>query len=151
MKMTALRNYREQVEEALRIELADAERMVQVALEGLRRLEAEAAGDAARYLTDARAGLTAGEVVERYAELDAVASAIRRTHEVITEACVRRDQKLGEVLEASREKKKVKILDDRDALRVQRDLDRLEQRAIDEVAGRRFLAEQRQHTESGHK
>lgn len=151
MKMTALRNYREQVEEALRIELADAERMVQVALEGLRRLEAEAAGDAARYLADARAGLTAGEVVERYAELDAVASAIRRTHEVVTEACLRRDQKLGEVLEASREKKKVEILDDRDALRVQRDLDRREQRAIDEVAGRRFLAERRQHTESGHK
>ena len=151
MKMTALRNYREQVEETLRMELADRERMAQVALEGLRRLEAEADGDAVRYLTDAKAGLTADEVVGRYAELDALASAIRRTHEVVEEACLRRDQKLGEVLEASREKKKVEILDDRDALRVQRDLDRREHRAVDEVAGRRFLAERRQHTEPGHK
>lgn len=143
MKLAVLRSYREQVEEVLRVELAAMERRLSAALEDLRRLETEAGGDAKRYLADARAGLTADEVVERYAELDALADAIRRAHKAVEKARSQRDQKMGEVLEASREKKKLELLERRHDLRAQQESDRREQRATDEVAGRRFLAERR--------
>ncbi len=151
MKLEALRNYRGQVEDILRLELADLERYLQAAEESLRRLEIEADGDAKRYLTDTHAGLTADEVVERYAELDALTSAIRRARDVVEEARVRRDRKMGEVLEASREKKKLEILGRREALRSQRELDRKTQQAVDETAGRRFIAERGPRTEPGYK
>jgi flagellar export protein FliJ len=151
MKLGALRSYREQVEETLRVELAAVEQALSSALEHLRRLEADTEGNAELYLTDVQTGLMADEVTWRYADLGALTLAVRKAQEAVEEACRRRDQKLGEVLEASREKKKLELLERRDNLRAQRELDRREQRASDEVAGRRFLAQRRQHTESGHK
>jgi flagellar export protein FliJ len=151
MKLGTLRNYREQVEEALRVELAAVEQALSSALEHLRRLEAETETSAKLYVTDVRTGLMADEVVQRYADLETLTLAVRKAQEAVEEVCRRRDQKMGEVLEASREKKKLELLEQRDDLRAQRELDRREQRASDEVAGRRFLAQRRHDAAPKHK
>lgn len=151
MKLAVLRSYREQVEDTLRVELAAVEQALGAAVENLRRLEAEAEHHAKLYLTDVRTGLKADEVVWRYADFGALTEAVRQAQEAVEAARQRRDQKLGEVLEASREKKKLELLERRDDLRAQRELDRREQRAGDEVAGRRFLAQRRHDAAPKHK
>jgi flagellar export protein FliJ len=151
MRVTMLRHYRQQVEEALRAELAELELVLQAAEENLRQLEAEVDSDARQYMADAGIGLTADEVAGRYAELDALAGAIQKARAIAEEARLRRDQKVGEVLEASREKKKLEILDRRKALRAQQELDRREQQAVDEIASRRFIADGQRQPHQRHR
>ncbi|TAJ26180.1 MAG: flagellar export protein FliJ [Nitrospirae bacterium] len=140
MKIAALKHYRAQLEEACRVELADIEHRLHVATEGLHRLEVEAEAEAQQFMADVRGGLTTNEVEGRHVALNALTEAIQQARLVVQEARRMRDEKLSEVVEASREKKKLDILAQREALRLRRRQERREQGEFDEVAGRRFIA-----------
>lgn len=137
MNLGALKTYRRHIEDGLRIELAELERKVRLAEEGLARLQAAADDGAASYLADAKAGLRADEVVGRFEAWEAIAQAIKRSQEVLAEARQRRDRKLEDVLEASREKKQVELLEERERQQARRRETRREQQAMDEAASLR--------------
>lgn len=134
MNLGALKTYRGHVEDGLRIELAELERKVRQAEEGLARLQEAADAGAASYLADARAGLRADEAVGRFEAWEAIAQAIARSQEILAEARARRDRKMEDLLEASREKKQVERLEERERQQARRRESRREQQAMDEAA-----------------
>jgi flagellar export protein FliJ len=138
MNVASLRNYRAQVADVLKAELAELESKLRAAVDGLRLLDARAESDARRYLADAKSGLTTDEVMERYATMETLADAIRRTQALVAEARAQRDRKLAEVLEASREKRKLELIEQRQAKRARLTEERRGQQTLDEAAGRRF-------------
>lgn len=138
MNLTVLKNYRSRLEEGLRLELAALDQRLHAAEEALVRVQAAADEGAHAYLTDAETGLTADEVAGRYDAWEALADAIRQAQEVVEEARRLRDEKLREVLEMSREKKQVALLEAREIRRFRREEDRCEQRAMDDAAAVRY-------------
>lgn len=134
MNLSSLKTYRRHVEDGLRIELADLERRLRLAEEGLARLQTAVDEGAASYLADAKAGLRADEVVGRYEAWEALAQAIEKSRAVVAEARLRRDRKMEEVLDASREKKQVELLEERDRQEERRREGRRAQQAMDEAA-----------------
>ncbi|MDE3118067.1 MAG: flagellar export protein FliJ [Nitrospirota bacterium] len=138
MNLTVLKNYRSRLEEGLRLELAALDQRLQTAEEALVRVQAAADDGARAYLTDAETGLTAVEVAGRYDAWEALADAIRRAQAVVEEARRLRNEKMREVLEMSRDKKQVALLEAREIRRLRREEDRREQRAMDEAAAVRY-------------
>lgn len=138
MNLTVLKNYRSRLEEGLRLELAALDQRLQTAEEALVRVQAAADEGARAYLTDAETGLTADEVAGRYDAWEALADAIRRAQAVVEEARRLRNEKMREVLEMSRDKKQVALLEEREIRRLRREEDRREQRAMDEAAAVRY-------------
>ncbi|MDE3017934.1 MAG: flagellar export protein FliJ [Nitrospirota bacterium] len=138
MNLTVLKNYRSRLEEGLRLELAALDQRLQTAEEALVRVQAAADDGARAYLTDAETGLTADEVAGRYDAWAALADAIRRAQAVVEEARRLRNEKMREVLEMSRDKKQVALLEAREIRRLRREEDRREQRAMDEAAAVRY-------------
>lgn len=138
MNLTVLKNYRSRLEEGLRLELAALDQRLQTAEEALVRVQAAADDGAHAYLTDAETGLTADEVAGRYDAWEALADAIRRAQAVVEEARRLRNEKMREVLEMSRDKKQVALLEEREIRRLRREEDRREQRAMDEAAAVRY-------------
>lgn len=138
MNLTVLKNYRSRLEEGLRLELAALDQRLQTAEEALVRVQVAADDGARAYLTDAETGLTADEVAGRYDAWEALADAIRRAQAVVEEARRLRNEKMREVLEMSRDKKQVALLEEREIRRLRREEDRREQRAMDEAAAVRY-------------
>lgn len=134
MNLTMLRQYRGQLEEGLRLELAALDRRLHEAEERLARVQAEADEGARSYLEEAKAGVRADEVVRRYEAWEALETAIRQAREVVAEAQHLRNEKLREVLDMSRDKKQLELLEAREARLYRREEDRREQRAMDEAA-----------------
>lgn len=140
MNLSVLRTYRAQLEETLRVELAELQRAVEQELAARRRFEEECEADACRFLAQASEGMTVDEAFMRQVRLDALTDSIRQAHEAVEEAQRRWDRKLAEVMDASRETKKIEILEKREALSQRQREKRREQGALDEAAGRRFLS-----------
>lgn len=149
MNLTVLKNYRGYVEEGLRLELAALERKLRSAEEGLARLESAADEGARSYLNDTKAGLTAVEVVGRYQAWEGIEEAIRKSREIVAGARRARDAKMEEVLEASKEKKQVELLEQREQGQKRRGEVRREQRTMDEAAAIRHGRERLPETGAG--
>jgi flagellar export protein FliJ len=142
MNLPVIRAYRAQVEEALKVELAELRRAVESEQEAQRRLLTEVESTTAEFLQMAKAGMTVEAARIEQAKLDALAGAVRRAHEAIAATQQRCDQKLAEVLEASRERKKLEILEEREAFRDRRRQQRHEQAALDQSGTVRFLTKE---------
>ncbi|TAJ08998.1 MAG: hypothetical protein EPO61_07375 [Nitrospirae bacterium] len=138
VNLTVLKNYRGQLEEGLRLELASLDQRLRAAEESLALVRAAADEGARSYLTDAKAGLTADEVVGRYEAWEALADAIRRAQAVVEEAHRLRSEKMREVLEMSRDKKQLELLEAQEARLRRGEEGRREQRAMDEAAAVRY-------------
>lgn len=134
MNLTMLRQYRGQLEEGLRLELAALDRRLHEAEERLTEVQAAADAGARSYLEEAKAGVRADEVVGRYEAWEALETAIRQAREVVAEAQHLRNEKLREVLDMSRDKKQLELLEAREIRLRRREEDRREQRAMDEAA-----------------
>nr|MBI3612604.1 flagellar export protein FliJ [Nitrospirota bacterium] len=143
MNLTVLKNYRGQLEEGLRLELAGLDQRLRAAEESLASIRAAADDGARNYLTDAQAGLTADEVVGRYEAWEALADAIRRAQAVVEEARRLRDEKMREVLAMSRDKKQLELLEARAVRQRRGEEARREQRAMDDVAAVRHRGQGR--------
>ncbi len=143
MNVTALKRYQGQVEEGLRIELAQLDRKLHEASERLAVLQTSAELDAQRYLAETASGLTADEVATRFLEWEALTRTITRTKDIVDEARKLRDEKQAEVLETSKERKQIATLDERQMARERRRLDRLEQGRLDDLAADRYVRRQR--------
>lgn len=146
MNLGVLLNYRSQVEEALRTELSGMQGVLHEAEAVVRELEGLAEKESIQYLVDVQAGLAAEEVVGRQGELEALADRIRRAKAAVLESQQRCGEKLGEVLAAAQERRKLELLDARRQRRVESDANRQEQHDLDELAGRRYLAERRNNS-----
>jgi flagellar export protein FliJ len=140
LSLSRLWSYRKQLEEALRIELAELDRAHQIMASRLRRLEKTAEEEVHSYLARAQAGLTADELAGRYAALETQAATTQSVERIVAETDGRRNRKMLDVLEASRERKKLEILERRLAVQRKRAAERREQRDLDEAAARRFLS-----------
>ena len=143
MNLGVLLNYRSQVEEALRAELSRMQGVLHEAEAVVRELEGLAEKESTRYLVDVQTGLAAEEVVGRQGELEALADRIRRAKTAALESQQGCREKLGEVLAAAQERRKLELVDARQQRRAESDANRQEQHALDELAGRRYLAERR--------
>ena len=139
MNLEALRNYRRQIEESLRAELALLQRNLDLAVGERHRLEALAEEGATEYLSAAEAGVRSAEASQRYEALDGLAAKIRSVDEQFARAQQECDVKRGEVVDAARETKKLELLWQRKLRKERREQVRREQRAVDESAARRFF------------
>jgi flagellar export protein FliJ len=139
MNLAMLRTYRTQVEEALQMELAELQNLLQAEQAARGRLEEAAEAGAAEYLDSIRHGMTVDDAMTRQTKLDALVYALRRAEAAATEAERRCEQKMMELLDAARERKKVEILEERQAQVQRRMTKRREQAVMDEAAGRRHL------------
>ena len=145
MNLSVIRTYRAQVEEALRMELAELQCSVHLEQETQTLLLAQVEDGTAEFLKMAHAGMTVDEARTQQAKLDALAQSIRKARETIAMAQRRCDQKRAELVEASRERKKLEILEEREAARRSKRDQRREQTAIDQAAGVRFRAKEAGH------
>lgn len=143
MNLTVLKNYRSQLEEGLRLELAGLDQRLRAAEERLALARAAADEGARSYLTDAEAGLRADEVVGRYEAWEALADAIQRARALVEEAFRLRNEKMREVLEMSRDKKQLELLEAREIRLRRGEEGRREQRAMDEAAAVRHCRDGR--------
>lgn len=143
MNLTVLKNYRGQLEEGLRLELAGLDQRLRAAEESLALARAAADEGARSYLTDTKAGLTADEVIGRYEAWESLADAIRRAQAAVEETLRLRNEKMREVLEMSREKKQLELLEAREARLRRGEEGRREQRAMDEAAAVRHCRDGR--------
>lgn len=137
MNLGSLKTYRRHLEDGLRLELAELERQLRLAEDSLTRLQAAVDEGASSYLAEAKAGLRADEVAGRYEAWEALARAVATSREAVAEARLRRDRKVEQVLEASRDKKQVELLEERDRQEGRRRDARRAQHAMDEAAALR--------------
>lgn len=143
MNLPVLRRYYHQVEEAHRAELAVLQRELHDAREARLELDRTLEDYVRRFLDDVRDGLAAGEAAARHAGLDHLAVEMHRADERLGALGDRVEQKREEVLTARRETKKLDLLWERQRRRARQREERRDQQAIDEVAARRYLVEQR--------
>lgn len=143
MKLDVILKYRTQVEEALRKELSRMQGVLYEAEALVHELEQAAEREAARYLRDVEQGLGADEVLGRQGELEVLADRIRRAKAMVAEHHQRCGQKLEEVLAAAQERRKLELVEERQERRALVEASREEQRGLDELASRRYLAERR--------
>ena len=145
MNLGAILNYRTQIEEALRAELAQMQGVLYEAEALVMELEQAAEHETTKYLREVAQGLGAEEVVGRQNELEALAERIRRAKTTVAEHQQRCSEKLAEVLAAAQERRKLELVDERVQQRAAVESQRVEQRELDELATQRYLAERRQH------
>ena len=142
MNVSVIRTYRAQVEDTLRVELAELQRAVQVEQEAQQFLLDEVETATGEFIKMAKDGMTVDEASAQQGRLDALAQSVCKAREAIAAAQRRYDQKLAEVTEASRERKKLEILEEREAMRKTKREQQREQAALDQAAGVRFLAKE---------
>jgi flagellar export protein FliJ len=137
MKWQALRNYREQIAEGLRAEVAALQRALADAQDAHRRAQARSEDAYQRYVDRARAGATPAEMMAEHDAVMAAGQDVRLARAVVDTAAARRDAKMAELLEAMRGHKQIVLLEERALRRRRAEQEQALARAIDEVAGRR--------------
>jgi flagellar export protein FliJ len=142
VNITALRNYRAQLEEVLRAELADLEVSLKGTADQCRRVQEAADQAADLYLLAVQEGMTAEEAVGQYADIASRAEAVKTATAALTHARRRWEDKRAEVMEAAREHKKYARLEQRRTIRLKSLESRAEQQILDEAARNRFLRQQ---------
>ncbi len=138
MNFAALKTYRTQLEEVLRIEVERLAQRLREAETRCARLEAEAEEKARAYAQGTRSGITAREALDHYDMLEGVARAIRHAKRAAAALREEWERKRQELVDAARERRKVELLDQRDQRRRRRAAAQQEQRLTDEVAARRL-------------
>jgi flagellar export protein FliJ len=137
MNLSRLLAYRSQIEDALRIELATAARVLQEAAEHSVCCEAEANARQRRYAESAQRGLTVEETHRWYGDIEQASIKAARSAE--THAALHREwmDKQSAVVEAMQERKKLDILVSRRKEAREQEQLREDQRLMDEQAARR--------------
>lgn len=139
MNLSALRHYRRQLEDMLRVEVSVLERALEAEAVYCRDLQQSADRAANGYQEAFRHGLTPSQLFERSLEVEGLNHTIQQAALSFEAARQRWEQKRSEVIEAARERKTLDLLDQRRMrLRLTRQK-RLEQQALDEAAHTRFL------------
>ncbi len=138
MNLKLLRNYRAQIEDVLKAELAGLHGNLDRAQAECVQLAARVDQDARQYMAEAEAGISSSAAAGQYAGLEGLAAQLKLAEEDLARAQERWDDKRAAVLEAARETKKLDLLWDRQQQRQRRMQDRQEQQAVDESAARRF-------------
>ncbi len=138
MNLKVLRNYRAQIEDVLKMELAGRHRDLDRTQAECARLAALADHNAHQYMTGVEAGIPSSEAAGQYAGLEGLAAQLKLAEEDVARAQARCDDKRAEVLKAARETEKLDLLWERQQQRQRRVQDRREQQAADESAARRF-------------
>lgn len=138
MSWARLYRYRVQIEEALRMELAELDRAVQKVNEVREQWQRIADDDADRLVTEARRGVEAGLAHGWLGEWNAVQMTVTNVDLAVAAAMERRTKKQAELMEAVRDRKKIELMMTRAADRKQQMQRRLEQRMLDDLAAQRW-------------
>lgn len=138
MSWARLYRYRVQVEEALRMELAELDRAVQKVHEVRAQWQRISDDDADRLLTEARRGVEAGLAHGWLGEWNAIQMTVTNVDRAVAAAMDRRTKKQAELMEAVRDRRKIELVIKRAADRKQQMQRRLEQRMLDDLAGHRW-------------
>jgi flagellar FliJ protein len=137
MDIAALKTYREQLEEVLRIEVKRLAQRLREVEARRARLEAEANATARAYEQCTRSGVTGREALDRYETLEELTRSIRHAERAAVAVREEWERKRQELVEAARERRKLELLDQREQRRRRRAVAQQEQRLMDEVAARR--------------
>jgi flagellar export protein FliJ len=138
-RLVRLWRYRKQVEEVLRVELAQLDGVAQQLANDLHQLEASYAVAVSKLLAEVEAGVGACELAGLSQVVQSQAAACEWTERLLKEADRRRSEKLRQVLEASRERKTVELLVQREQ-RKQRLLEQKREQQAHDEAGHRLRA-----------
>lgn len=133
-----LHRYRVQVEEALRMELAELDRAVQKVNDVRAQWQRISDDDADRLVTEARRGVDAGHADGWWGEWNAIQTTVTNVDRAVASALDRRTKKQAELMEAVRDRRKIELVMKRVADRRQQAQRRLEQRMLDDLAGQRW-------------
>lgn len=139
MNLSALKQYRRQLEDILRVEVSVLERALEDSV--LHRREIQQTADRATecFQQAIHQGLTPSNFFERSLEMEGHDDALRHASLAVDAARQRWEQKRSEAIEAARERKTLDLLDQRRMRARTIRLRRLEQQALDEAAQTRFL------------
>jgi flagellar export protein FliJ len=139
MNLSALRHYRRQLEDILRVEVSVLERLLEASVVQCREHQRSADLAGEHYQRALCQGLTPNELFERSLEIEGLGDAVQHALSSVEAARRRWEEKRSEAIEAARERKTLDLLEQRRMrLRTVR-LRRLEQQALDEAAQTRFL------------
>ncbi|HEX2055456.1 MAG TPA: flagellar FliJ family protein [Nitrospiraceae bacterium] len=137
MNLSRLLAYRRQIEDALRIEVAAAARLLQEAAERSASAESEAKDKQQHYAEAAKRGLTIEETYRWYGEIEHASAQARRAAEIQGRLHGEWMKKQAAVVDAMQERKKLDILIRRRREARQQEQLHDEQRLMDEQAARR--------------
>lgn len=139
MNVATLLAYRGQLEELLRAELTVVRNALATAREELVR-DREARDEViARKLDLVRAGVMAGEFEDAQREMESAVETVRHAEAKEREMAGEWTKKLAEVLQATRERRKLEILDERERESRRRLEEWRDQRSMDDHAARRAV------------
>jgi|SoiMetStandDraft_5_1073268.scaffolds.fasta_scaffold351192_1 flagellar export protein FliJ len=139
MNLSALRHYRRQLEDILRVEVSVLERALEASVVQCRERQQSADLAGEHYQRALCQGLTPNELFERSLEIEGLGDAVQQALASVDVARRRWEEKRSEAIEAARERKTLDLLEQRRMrLRMVR-FRRLEQQALDEAAQTRFL------------
>jgi len=136
MNLGVLRTYRAQLEDRLQGECLQLQQALDEAQAARAKLERDEAHQAHAWLQKTTAGIMPGEAEDYAAVLDALAAQISQQKKKEAGLRAALDQKRVEMLEATKERKKVEILEERKRIEWLRERERRDQQQTDEVAGR---------------
>lgn len=139
MSWLRLYRYRVQVEEVVRMELAELDRAVQKVNEVRGQWQQIADDNADRLVTEVRRGVHAGLAQGWVNEWDAIQATLTNVDRAVVSAMERRAKKQAELTEAVRDRKKIELVMKRAANRRQQAQRRFDQRLLDDLAGRRWM------------
>jgi flagellar export protein FliJ len=136
MKLDAVRRYRAQVEEALRMDLLRARQDLQDAETLCQALDARIRETVERYAAKASAGMAPDEFFEWQATCDAEAAMLAQAQQVEGRCRDEWHQKQNELRDAMQERRTLDRLADRAGLQLRAAQHRIDQMQMDEAARR---------------
>lgn len=137
MNLSRLLAYRRQIEDALRIELAETARLLQEAAERSAAYEEEVSVKQRRYVEAGRGGLTVDEAHQWYADIEGASWKVARAGEAHDTLRREWSSKQADLIDAMQQRKKLDILVRRRMEARQREQLHDDQRLMDEQAARR--------------
>ncbi|HET6675469.1 MAG TPA: flagellar FliJ family protein [Nitrospiraceae bacterium] len=137
MNLSRLLAYRRQIEDAMRIELAETARLLQEATERSAAYEEEVSVKQWRYIEAGRGGLTVDEAHQWYADIEAASWKVARAGEAHDTLRREWSNKQADLIDAMQQRKKLDILVRRRMEARQREQLHDDQRLMDEQAARR--------------
>jgi flagellar export protein FliJ len=141
MKIRALKNYRAQIEDRLRAECAELVRSLEEAEAERARLEADEERQAQAFLAHSASGIKPDEASMYVAGIEVLSSVVAKAREREALLRVAVGQKQAELIETSRERRKLEMLDERRERAARSTEARRTQQRLDEIAARRFYTD----------
>ena len=148
MRLEALCRYRAQVEDLVRLELAELDHRLHAAAARHEEKRRHVDSAAVRYTNGSKSGLAVSDTTWQYHAWEAATQEQARVEDELSRARHVRDAKQAELVLAIRERKQMEILVQRRARQLQLRQRRREQREMDDFAnGRWALNLRRDHVE----